>query len=185
MECIFLDIEPGELEFFLFEDEVDVEMKKKFQKMGFPNIWVHYPSNANDKLVDLGGGLFQQGDFQCSAFSVIEPTADATFAISYNEGRNSIILKLEGTFFSGNHFEVYEDDGHREFMLSRTEGIIQIMTLNNDKGKVIKKSKDAWGMTNPIEALAADLEYNNKGYGLRFRLYTKPGIYHDGEVTTA
>lgn len=186
MKCIFVDIEPCELEFFLFEDEVDDKIKKKFQKMGFPNIWIHYPSNADDKLVDLGGGLFQQGNFQCSAFAVIEPTADATFSISYNEDRKSIILKLEGTFFSGNDPEVYEDDydGETEFLLSRTEGIIQIIKLNNDKGKVIKKAKDAWGMTSPIEALAADLEYNQKGYGLRFRRHTKPGIYQDGEVTT-
>lgn len=182
MKCIFTELEPCELEFFLFEDEVDDAMKKKLKKMGFPNIWVHYPTNENDKLVDLGSGILQQGDFPCSSFPIIEPTADAKFSISYNEVRNSINLKLEGTFFSGNDSEVYEDDGSTEFMLSRTEGIIQAIKLNSDKGKVIKKSKDAWGMTNPIEALAADLEYNNKGYSLRFRLHTKPGIYRDGEI---
>lgn len=181
MKCDFVDIEPCELEFFLFEKDVDDKMKRKLKKMDFPNIWIHYPSNANDKLVDLGGGIFQQGDFQCSSFPVY-PTADATFSISYNEGRNSISLKLEGTFFSGNDSEVYGDDDRREFMRSRTEGIIQIIELNNDKGKLIKKSKDAWGNTLPIEALAADLEYNNKGHGLRFRLHTKSGIYRDGKV---
>ena len=100
MKCIFVDIEQCELEFFLFEDEVDEKMKKKLKKLGFPNLWVHYPSDAADSFADLGNGIYQQGDFQCSSFSIIEPTADASFAISYNEDRNSIILKLGGTFFS-------------------------------------------------------------------------------------
>jgi len=182
MKCIFVDLEQCELEFFLFEDEVDDKMKKKFKKLGFPNIWIQYPSKATDTLADLGNGIFQQGDFQCSSFSLIEPTADSSFEINYNEERNSISLKLEGTFFSGNDSEVYEDDGETEFMLSQSTGIIQVITLNNDKGKPIKKPKDEWGMSDPIEALAADLEYNNKGCGVRFKLHTKPGIYQDGEI---
>ena len=182
MKCIFVDIEQCELEFFLFDDEVDDKMKKKLKKLGFPNIWVHYPSDAADTLADLGDGIFQQGDFQCSSFSIIEPTADASFEISYNEDRNSISLKLEGTFFSGNDSEVYEDDGETEFMLSQRAGIIQVITLNNDKGKPIKKPKDEWGMSAQIEALAADLEYNNKGCGVHFKLHTKPGMYQNGEV---
>ena len=182
MKCIFVDIEECELEFLLFEDEVDDKMKKKFKKLGFPNIWIHYPSDASDALADLGSGIFQQGDFQCSSFSVIEPTADASFEINYNEERNSISLKLEGTFFSGNDSEVYEDDGETEVMLSQSAGIIQVITLNNDKGKPIKKPKDEWGMSTRIEALAADLEYNNKGYRVNFNLFTKPGMYQEGDI---
>ena len=183
MKCIFVDIEKCELEFFLFEDEVDDKMKKKLKKLGFPNIWIKYPSEPSDTLADLGDGIFQQGEFQCSSFSVIEPTAASSYEINYNEERNSISLKLEGTFFSGNDPEVYEDDGETEFMLLQSAGIIQVITLNNDKGKPIKKPKDEWGMTIPIEALAADLEYNGKGYGLRFSLETKAGMYQDGEIT--
>jgi len=182
MKCIFVDIEQCEFEFFLSEDEVDDKMKKKFKKLGFPNIWIHYPSDASDALADLGSGIFQQGDFQCSSFSIIEPTADSSFEINYNEERNSISLKLEGTFFSGNDSEVHEDDGETEFMLSQSTGIIQVITLNNDKGKPIKKPKDEWGMSDPIEALAADLDYNGKGYGLRFSLETKAGVYQDGKI---
>ena len=182
MKCIFVDIEQCELEFFLFEDEVDDKMKKKLKKLGFPNIWIHFPSNDTDALSDLGNGLFEQGDYQSSSFSVIEPTADASYDISYNEEQNSIRLQLEGTFFSGNDSEVYEDNGETEFMLSRTAGIIQAIRLNNDKNKPIKKPKDEWGMSAQIEALAADLEYNSKGYGLRFKLHTKPGMYQDGEI---
>jgi hypothetical protein len=182
MKCIFVDIEQCELEFFLFEDEVDDKMKKKFKKLGFPNIWIHYPSNAADTLVDLGNGIFEQGDYQSSSFSVIEPTTEASYEISYDEERNSISLTLEGTFFSGNDSEVYDDDGETEFMLSRTAGIIQVITLNSDKGKPIKKPKDEWGMSAQIEALAADLEYNNKGYRLNFKIHTKPGMYQDGAI---
>ena len=182
MKCIFVDIEQCELEFFLFEDEVDDKMKKKLKKLGFPNIWIQYPSEATDTLADFGNGIFQQGEFQCSSFSVIEPTADSSFEINYNEERNSISLKLEGTFFSGNDSEVHEDDGETEFMLSQSTGIIQVITLNNDKGKPIKKPKDEWGMSDPIEALAADLDYNGKGYGLRFSLETKAGVYQDGKI---
>ena len=182
MKCIFVDIEQCELEFLLFEDEVDDKMKRKFKKLGFPNIWIHYPSDASDALADLGSGIFQQDDFQCSSFSVIEPTADASFEINYNEERNSISLKLEGTFFSGNDSEVYEDDGETEVMLSQSAGIIQVITLNNDKGKPIKKPKDEWGMSTQIEALAADLEYNNKGYRVNFNLFTKPGMYQEGDI---
>ena len=182
MKYIFVDIEQCELEFFLFEDEVDDKMKKKLKKLGFPNIWIQYPSEATDTLADFGNGIFQQGEFHCSSFSVIEPTADSSFEINYNEERNSISLKLEGTFFSGNDSEVHEDDGETEFMLSQSTGIIQVITLNNDKGKPIKKPKDEWGMSDPIEALAADLDYNGKGYGLRFSLETKAGVYQDGKI---
>ena len=183
MKCIFVDIEKCELEFFLFEDEVDDKMKKKFKKkMGFPNIWIQYPSNAADTLTDLGNGTFQQGDFQCSSFSVTEPTTDASYEIDYNEERNSIILKLEGRFFSINDPEVYEDNGETEFMLSQNMGIIQVITLNNDKNKPIKKPRDEWGMSSQIEALASDLEYNNKGCAVRFKLHSKPGMYKDGEI---
>lgn len=182
MKCIFVDIEPCELEFFLFEDEVDDKVKKKLQKMGFPGIWVNFPSSENNKLTDLGSGLFQQGDFQCSSFPVTEPTAEASFSISYNEAKNSIIIKLEGTFFSVNDPEIFDDDGEADFMLSRTSGIIQIVALNNQKGKPIKKLKDEYGMSTRIEALAADLEYNNKGCGLSFRMHYKLGMYKDGEV---
>ena len=182
MKCIFVDIEQCELEFFLFEDEVDDKMKKKLKKLGFPNIWIQYPSEATDTLADFGNGIFQQGEFQCSSFSVSEPTADSSFEINYNEERNSISLKLEGTFFSGNDSEVHEDDGETEFMLSQSTGIIQVITLNNDKGKPIKKPKDEWGLSDPIEALAADLDYNGKGYGLRFSLESKAGVYQDGKI---
>lgn len=182
MKCIFVDIEPCELEFFLFEDEVDDKMKKKLRKMGFQDIWVNFPSSDNNKLTDLGSGLFRQCDFQCSSFSITEPTKDASFAISYNEGKKSIIIKLDGTFFSFNDPEIFEDDGETDFMLSRTFGIIQNVTLNNEKGKPIKKPKDEYGMSTRIEALAADLEYNSKGFGLRFRLHSKPGMYQNGEV---
>ena len=82
MKCIFVDFEQCELEFFLFEDEVDDKMKKKLKKLGFPNIWVQYPSDAGDTLADLGNDIFQQGDFQCSSFSLIEPTADSSFEIN-------------------------------------------------------------------------------------------------------
>ena len=62
MKCIFVDIEQCELEFLLFEDEVDDKMKKKLKKLGFPNIWIHFPSNDTDALSDLGNSLFEQGD---------------------------------------------------------------------------------------------------------------------------
>jgi len=182
MKCIFVHVEPCELEFFLFEDEVDDKMKKKFKKMGFPKIWVQYPSNAGDKLKDLGGGLFQQGEFQCSSFTMIEPTAEGFYEIRYDETKNSVRLKLEGTFFTGNDPEIYDDTSETEYMLSQTEGIIQVITLNNEKAKPIKKPKDEWGMSDPIEALAGDLEYNNKGSGIRFQLTTKRGTYIGGEI---
>ena len=182
MKCIFVDIEPCELEFFLFEDDIDDKMKKKLQKMSLPHIWVSFPSSNNNKLTDLGNGLYQQGDFQCSSISVTKPTKNASFTVNYNEDKNSITLKLEGTFFSFNDPEVFDDDGETDFMLSQTDGIIQIIKLHNEKGKLIKKPKDEFGPSTPIEALAADLEYNNKGCGVRFKLHTKPGVYKDGEV---
>ncbi len=184
MKCIFVEIEKCEFEFFLFKNEVDDKMKTKLKKLSFPNLWVHYPSKIEDKFTDLGDGVLQQGDFQCSSFSVIEPTKNAIYSIGYNEDRNSIILSLEGTFFSGNDSEVYEDDDQNSFMLSQTQGVIQVITLNNEKAKAIKKAKDEWGMSSRIEALASDLEYNNKGYSINCRFYTKPGIYQNGEIIT-
>jgi len=102
MQYFFVDIEEFEHEFFLFDDEIDDKIRNKFKKMGFPNIWVQYPSKANDEFTNLDGGIFQQGDFQCSSFPLIEPTPGATFEINYNNDKNTVSLHVGGTFFSGN-----------------------------------------------------------------------------------
>lgn len=183
MKCYFIDIEECELEFFLFSDEVDEKIKKKLKKIGFPQIWIHYPSNVNDDFKDLGGGVFQQGEFSCSSISLTEPTADASYSITFIESRNSVVLKLNGVFFSVNDPEVYKDDAETLALLSQTEGIIQVITLNNDKGKPIKKAKDEWGMAAPIEALSIDTEYNGKGSKIIFKIFAKNGIYQNGSIT--
>lgn len=183
MKSIFVDIEECDLEFFLFTDEVDDKMKKKLKTLGFPSLWVQYPTNANDHFTDLGNGVYQAEGFPCSSVSITEPTSEASFSINYREDRNSITLKLKGTFFSINDPEIYNDDGEM-WMLDQTEGIVEMITLNNDKGKSIKKPKDEWGMSTRIEAIAVDTDYNSKGYKLTFKIHTKNGMYRDGEMIT-
>lgn len=72
---------------------------------------------------------------------MIEPTKNAIYSIGYNEEINSIILSLEGTFFSCNDSEVYENDDQNSFMLSQTQVIIQFLTLNNEKQRRSKRLK--------------------------------------------
>ncbi|MBT7397573.1 MAG: hypothetical protein HN775_00105, partial [Hellea sp.] len=46
------------MEFFLFPDEVDDKLKKKFKKFGFPEIWLKYPDDVSNAFIDLGNGTF-------------------------------------------------------------------------------------------------------------------------------
>ena len=182
MKCIFVDIKECEMEFFLFPDEVDDKLKKKFKKFGFPEIWLKYPDDASNAFIDLGNGTFLTEGVKHSSFPITAPFDSAAYSVDYIEDRNSIILKLNGTFFCFNDSEVYDDDGQNQLMLSKTEGCIDVIRLNNNKGKPIKKPKDEWGISSPIEALAVDTEYNGKGYKADLKLYSKSGIYRNGVI---
>ena len=182
MKCIFVDIKECEMEFFLFPDEVDDKLKKKFKKFGFPEIWLKYPDDVSNAFIDLGNGTFLTEGVKHSSFPITAPFDSAAYSVDYIEERNSIILKLNGTFFCFNDSEVYDDDGQNQLMLSKTEGCIDVIRLNNNKGKPIKKPKDEWGISSPIEALAVDTEYNGKGYKADLKLYSKSGIYRNGVI---
>ncbi|MDG1142685.1 MAG: hypothetical protein P8N24_05605 [Hellea sp.] len=184
MKCIFVDIKEFEMEFFLFPDEVDDKVKRKFEKFGFPEVWLKYPDDVSNVFIDLGNGTFLTEGVKHSSFPITAPFDNAAYSVEYIEDRNSIILKLNGTFFCFNDSEVYDDDGQNQLMLSQTEGSIDVIRLNNAKGKLIKKAKDEWGISSPIEALAVDTEYNGKGYKAYLKLHSKSGIYRNGVIAS-
>ena len=182
MKCFFVDVEDTELEFFLFDDEVDDKMKKKLEKLGFPELSLSWPEDPKNKFSETREGIFQQGMFGCESIRLTEPTADASFSAHYLEDTNSIIVKLKGTFFSINDIMLYELENPSEIYSRQDHGFTQIIRLNNDKNKIIKKPKDEYGGATPIEALAVNTEYDSSAYKVNFRVIVKDGMYKDGEI---
>lgn len=182
MKCLFLEIEETELEFFLLDSEVDESMKKKLAKLGFPDIWLKFSENPQDKFTEISKGVFQQGMFPGSSVCLTEPATGGAFSIRYMEDTNSIVLKLKGMFFSVNNPDLEGNGDGSASIEDQTFGFAQIITVNNEKNKPVKKPKDEYGMATRLEALAVNTAYDGSGYKVNFRVVIKDGRYKDGEV---
>jgi len=89
-------------------------------------------------------------------------------------------IKFDGTAVK----DGYKVIGNMKRTDELKEGSIDVIRLNNAKGKLIKKAKDEWGISSPIEALAVDTEYNGKGYKAYLKLHSKSGIYRNGVIAS-
>lgn len=166
MISTFVTFPKTELKFYLFNDDVDEAMAKKLQKLGCPDPAIIWPTNNEDKFLDLGNGLYQQGMFQCDGLTILEATDSASYICTFNAEDNSVTIELEGKFFCGNSF----DDDLNDPIKDVKFGYVWATRLRNDKNKHVKKRKDEWGMSDPIEALVVRGEYDNKAYRINFEI---------------
>lgn len=181
MKCIFVDVDDVELEFFLFEDEID---EKKLKQLGIPNIWVSYPEDLTKKFELVSKGVYEQGDFECGTLHLGEPTQNATLSAHYRADTKSIIVRIKGRIFCSNYIDFDNFSLSNTDPLKIEEGYIDIITLNNHKNKLIKKPKDEYGMSLGLEVLAANTDYDGSSYKISFKVYIEDGSFQDGKIVS-
>lgn len=182
MKCIFAEIEKFELEFFLFPGDVDEKMKKKLLKLGLPIISIEWPEDVTVEMINVDAGVYRFGEFPRSGLSILEATKDSSQSIKFNPERNSVTLCLAGRYFCYNDAEVEGFSSGTSFLTGKTYGFITGILLTDHRNKQIKTPKDAYGISNRLEALAVNPEYNDLCYRINFKPAVLSGMFKDGQV---
>ena len=154
-----------ELKFYLFDEDVDEKMAKKLKKLGLPHITFEYPVDSTAKFSEIGQSLFVSSDVETTAITLCEVCDGAEAVVNFDASQNAILVSLEGRFFCGSQL----DDEDTSLAGSKF-GITPVIRVKNDKGKQIKKPKDEWGMSDPLEALVVKGEYEGKCIGASFEV---------------
>ena len=171
MSAVFINFPKTEMTFYLFDDEVDGKMAKKLGKLGLADFQVSFPENHNDKFLKGNDNLWYAGEFPQDGFPVTLATDDSKFSTTFDKESNSISVCVEGRFLCFNRLE--DDHPHS----SRTIGYVSGIRLNNAKGKLIKKPKDEWGVSSPLEALAEKGNYDGGSYQVEFSIDIEQETY--------
>jgi hypothetical protein len=166
MKSIHIEIPKSNFKFYLFENDLDESTRNKLKKLGMPDFSINFPEDPKDNFEKTSDGFFRQGDFYCNSISPMTPIDGATHRAIFDPSDNSINVELEGTFFCVNIFE--EDISPS--IPNLTFGYISGTRLNNDKGKLIKKPKDQWGMTDPLEARIEKNSYDGGSCIVNFKV---------------
>jgi len=83
-----------------------------------------------------------------------------------------IEVTIDGEFFCVNSLD---DDITR--LNRQTFGFVQGARFRDTKGKLVKKPKDQWGMSNPLEARIVKNSYEGECQRVEFKISVKPGHY--------
>ena len=97
----------------------------------------------------------------------------STYNTTFNAEDNSITVFLEGRFFCHNTIDEPAPNQNQ------TIGYVWAIRINNDKGKIIKKPKDEYGMSNPIEALAEKENYEGGAHKVSFSIHIEREFYSE------
>ena len=173
MPSVYIDFPPTELKFYCFDNDIDDKMSKKLNKLGLPDLQVEFPENKNKKLYQGDDGLYLRGEFSFESFPVSEATKDSTYNTTFNAEDNSITVFLEGRFFCHNTIDEPAPNQNQ------TIGYVWAIRINNDKGKIIKKPKDEYGMSSPIEALAEKENYEGGAHKVSFSIHIEREFYSE------
>jgi hypothetical protein len=172
MPSVFINFHKTEMVFYLFDDEVDEKMAKKLSKLGLGDLSVEFPESKGDQYVKSEGGLFCSSVFEKGSFPVSAATESSQYSTKFNPENNSITVSLEGRFLCYNTLD--EDQPHANQKIGYVWGI----RLNNDKGKLIKKPKDQWGMSTPIVALAEKGAYGGGAHQVLFSIHIEEETFY-------
>ena len=173
---VFLNIEPVQLEFFLFEDEVGSKMRAKLSDLGVPTIWVSFPENPKDEFELIRCNVFQQGEFRCHSVLLSEPTKDAMLNAKFDESRNTIIVDIGGKIFCYVEEEPKKKNAEGIYRKNLEYGYIDIISLVNSKNQPITKPRDEYGMALKLEALANGPQYDGTAYRVKFEVIVEDNI---------
>ena len=172
MPSVFIDIPKTEILFYLFDNDVDEKMAKKLTNLGLASFSINYPENSNDRYTKSENGLYRPGDFPIDSFPVTSPTEGASFSTTFNREDNSVCVKLKGRFFSLNTLDEIEPIKPWKI------GYVWAIKIKNNKGKIIKKPKDQWGMSDPIEGLAEKGVYDGGAHQVDFSVHVEDETYY-------
>jgi hypothetical protein len=173
MKSIFVELHETHMRFHLFDHEVDAKMAKKLRNLGLADIEIQYPMNVSDEFCHEGNGIYRQGNFACGSIRISSATQDAEFSTVFDPSNNTVDVKLKGRFFCCHILE----DKHGLNIDQQTFGFVGGIRLTDSKGKRVKKPKDQWGMSIPIEALVERGIYNNAALRVNFKVLI--GDYYD------
>lgn len=146
-------------------------MTKKLAKLGLADLSVEFPEKSDDEFVLGSDGLYRAGEFPKDSFPVTEVTDSTLFKTTFSAEDNSISAELEGRFLCFNTL----DNGVP--IAEWKSGYVWGIRLKNDQGKLIKKPKDEWGMSTPIEALAEKGVYGGGAYQVSFSIHVEADEY--------
>ena len=169
MKCIFVDIERVELEFFLFPNDIDEKIEKKLKSLGLPIVGIEWPTDKSSQVDNVSSGVFRLGEYERTGLSIQHATDESEYSISYNPETCSLTLCLSGEFFCYNDAEISGFSSGTEFLDGKSHGYIHAILPRDLKGKVVKKKKDAYGMSSRLEALAVKAEYDDMCYRVSFK----------------
>ena len=176
-KAIFIEFKNVNFIFHLFDTDIDDSMKKKLSKLGLPDISINWPEKKSDKFERIAGDLYQQGAFPCEGVSLTKATNESIYTASYDPLKNTISISLSGEFFCVNTM-----DGDIESFLNKNHGFVSGSRFRDLKGKMIKKSKDQWGMTNPLEGRIVKDSYEGESQKVEFKIIVKDGIFMNGQL---
>jgi len=169
---VFIEFPKTEMTFHLFDDEIDDKMAKKLSKLGLADLSVEFPEDSRDEYAEGDDGLFRASEFSKDSFPVTAPTDGARFETTYNRQDNSIAVYLEGRFLCFNTLDEVAP------IPEWKSGYIWCIRLRNDKGKIIKKPKDEWGISAPIEALAEKGVYGGGAHHAYFSICVEDETFY-------
>lgn len=172
MPAVFIEFPKTEMTFYLFDDEVDEAMAKKLSKLGLVDLSVEFPEDTKNQYVMGEDGLYRGEGFATISFPVTGSTGASNYATKFDASNNSISVLVEGRFFCFNTMDEIQPNA------DRTVGFVWGIRLKNDKGKLIKKPKDQWGISNPIEALAEKGVYGGGGYKVSFSVSVEDETFY-------
>jgi hypothetical protein len=184
MKCIFVDIEKFELEFFLFPDDIDDKIRKKLNNLGLPTLAIEWPDNDSNQVNEASAGVFEFGEYSRNGLSILEPTEDSKYVVTYNAVSHTVNVTLEGRYFCYNDAEVEGFSEGTNYLTGKTSGYVSGILLRDNKNKQIKTPKDAYGISGRLEALAVNPEYNNLCYQIKFTPIIVSGLFKDGQLVT-
>lgn len=176
-KAIFIEFNNVNFIFHLFDDDIDSAMKKKLSKLGLPNISINWPEKKSDKFEHIAGDLYQQGAFRCEGVSLEETTNESIYTASFDPLTNTISISLSGEFFCVN-----TTDDDIEPFLKKNQGFVSGARFRDLKGKMIKKSKDQWGMTSPLEGRIVKNSYEGESQKVEFKIIVKDGNFINGQL---
>jgi hypothetical protein len=172
MSAVYVTIPKIELKFFLFADQLSPALDKKLAEIGWPSIWLTYSLDRKLKLKELPDGKFTyvSGDFG-ESIPLTKATENGSASVSLAKQDHSITLQLEGEFLV---YGFSDDESIQSFKKIR-EGFVNIIKLQDVKGKLIKLPKDEYGMANPLEAVSSLNEYDGGYYRVPLHVVVKDG----------
>lgn len=155
---------------FYLQGDVTTAMDKQFSDLGFPIISFYASDDKDFIFNDVGENrIVQVGGSMNQMIPLDMPTQNGSFSANYSASDKTVILTLDGEFAS------YPIDDQETLQRYRkiTEGFVLNISFRDRKGKVIKKPKDQYGMSDPVEGTASKNAYTGPWYRIPLAITVK------------